>query len=85
MVATAAVLFTAGIGVGYTAKVKPVATMYQGQEKQQAAQALLDVALVQAGKGSWERPVLRSGTRGSLVHHRHRRRLHRRDPAAVIG
>lgn len=56
MVAAAAVLFTAGIGVGYSAKVKPVASMYQGQDSKQAAQALLGVALQQAGKGgSWER------------------------------
>lgn len=55
MVATAAVLFTAGIGVGYTASMEPAPTMYHGKSSQEAAQALLDIAMQQAGDGSWER------------------------------
>lgn len=53
--ALAALVFTAGIGVGYSAKLRPVPSMYQGKDNKEAAKALLEVALVQAGKGSWER------------------------------
>lgn len=55
--AAAAILFVAGIGVGYGAqKLQPTASLYHGKPSPQAAKALLDAALVQAGKdGSWER------------------------------
>lgn len=55
--AVAAVLFVAGIGVGWSAqKLPPMASLYHGKAKQEAARALLDAALAQAGKsGSWER------------------------------
>lgn len=54
--ATAAV-FATGIGVGYAASVKMPSTpaLFQGKSKADAANALLDTALVQAGKGSWEK------------------------------
>ena len=56
IVAAAAVAFVAGIGVGYGAKLRPTPALYQGKDKQAAGKALLEVALVQAGKdGSWER------------------------------
>jgi tetratricopeptide (TPR) repeat protein len=55
--AMAAFVFVAGIGVGYGAKHRPAATqaMYHGKTGQEAAKALLAVALAQAGDGSWER------------------------------
>lgn len=53
--AAAAIVFVAGIGVGYTAKPGPAPAMYHGKTNQEAGRALLDVALLQAGKGSWER------------------------------
>ena len=55
--AVAAFVFVAGVGVGYAASVKAPSTpaLFQGKSKQDAANALLDTALVQAGKGSWER------------------------------
>ena len=53
--AAAAVVFVAGIGVGYGAKLRPAPAMYEGKSDKDAAKALLEVALVQAGKGSWER------------------------------
>lgn len=55
--AAAAVVFVAGIGVGYAASVKAPSSpaLFQGKAKQDAANALLEAALVQAGKGSWER------------------------------
>lgn len=55
--AAAAVLFVAGVGVGVAASVKAPssASLFQGKSGQDAARALLDTALVQAGKGSWER------------------------------
>jgi tetratricopeptide (TPR) repeat protein len=55
--AAAAILFAAGIGVGYGAqKLRPAASMYHDKAPREAARALLDAALVQAGKnGSWER------------------------------
>jgi len=49
-------LFAAGIGVGYAARHTIEPASYQGRAKPDAAKALLDAALVQAGpKGSWER------------------------------
>ena len=52
--ALAASLFVAGVGVGYAAqKVGP--SLFHGKAKEDAARALLDVARVQAGDGSWER------------------------------
>jgi tetratricopeptide (TPR) repeat protein len=50
----AAGLFLAGIGVGYAAQ-KVSATLYHGKSKEDAAKALVTVALEQAGDGSWER------------------------------
>jgi tetratricopeptide (TPR) repeat protein len=56
LAAAAAVLFVAGIGVGYSAqKLPPLTPLYQGKPEKEAARALLEVALKQAGKGSWER------------------------------
>jgi tetratricopeptide (TPR) repeat protein len=50
----AATLFVAGIGIGYAAqKVAP--SLFHGKSKEEAARALLDVARVQAGDGSWDR------------------------------
>ena len=51
----ATIVFAAGIGVGYGAKLQPGPAMYQGKDGKEAAQALLEVARMQAGKGSWER------------------------------
>ena len=52
--ALAASLFVAGIGIGYAAqKVAP--QVFHGKSKEDAARALLDVARMQAGDGSWER------------------------------
>ena len=54
--AVAAILFVAGIGVGYGAKLRPTPVTYQDKAPQDAAKALLEIALVQSGKnGSWER------------------------------
>lgn len=56
--AAMAAVFVMGMGAGYAAKQKvaPSATDYRGQDAQQAARRLLEIALVQAGKnGSWER------------------------------
>jgi tetratricopeptide (TPR) repeat protein len=53
--AAAAVVFMAGIGVGYTAKPGPSPAMYHDKPTRDAGKALLDVALLQAGDGSWER------------------------------
>lgn len=53
--AVAAIVFVAGMGVAHAAKPGATPLMYQGQSQQQAARALLDTALAQAGKGSWER------------------------------
>lgn len=55
--AAAAILFVAGIGVGYGAqKSPPTPATYHDKAPRDAAKALLDHALVQAGKkGSWER------------------------------
>jgi tetratricopeptide (TPR) repeat protein len=51
-----AAVFVAGLGMGYAAGKQPTPDMYHGKGKQDAAQALADVALVQAGAdGSWER------------------------------
>lgn len=53
----AAILLVAGIGPGYGAqKLHPSPATYRDKAPQEAAKALLDAALVQAGKnGSWER------------------------------
>lgn len=52
----AAILFVAGIGVGYGAKLRPTPLTYQDKAPQEAGKALLEIALAQAGKnGSWER------------------------------
>ena len=49
-------VFTLGIGLGaFAAKKGLDASLYAGKSKREAAQALLEVAKKQAGKGSWER------------------------------
>lgn len=53
-VITGALLFTFGIAVGYAAP-RSDPSLYEGKTKEEAARALLDLARVQAGKGSWER------------------------------
>jgi tetratricopeptide (TPR) repeat protein len=55
--AAAAILFVAGIGVGFAAqKLRPTPATYHEKAPRDAGRALLDAALVQAGKnGSWER------------------------------
>ena len=55
-IALAAALSVAGAGIA-TAKEKPraEASMYHGKDAADAGRALLDIALKQAGKGSWER------------------------------
>ncbi len=54
--ATAAILFVAGIGVGYGAKQRPTPETYRDKAPQEAAKALLLLAQAQSGKnGSWER------------------------------
>lgn len=54
--AAAAILFVAGVGVGYGAqKLRPAPATYRDRVPQEAAKALLDIAQAQAGKnGSWE-------------------------------
>jgi len=53
-IAVGASLFVAGIGVGMAAqKLSP--GLFQGKSKVDAANALIDAALVQADDGSWER------------------------------
>lgn len=54
-VAMAAAVFVAGIGVGVAASKKLDPSLYHGKSSAEAAQALIDVARVQAGDGSWER------------------------------
>ena len=51
----AAGMFIAGIGVGVAASKKNNPSLYHGKSNAEAAQALLDAARIQAGKGSWER------------------------------
>jgi tetratricopeptide (TPR) repeat protein len=53
--AAAAILFVGGIGVGYTARPGLAPAMYHDKSNQEAAGSLIDVALVQAEDGSWER------------------------------
>lgn len=55
--AAAAILFAAGMGVGYGAqKLRPEPGVYRDKAPQEAAQALLRIAQAQSGKnGSWER------------------------------
>lgn len=56
--AATAVLFVAGVGTSYgaTKKPQPTAATYRDKAPQEAAKALTEIALVQAGKnGSWER------------------------------
>ncbi len=54
-VAVGAVMFVTGIGIGMAAQKKLDASLFQGKSKAEAAQALIDAALVQADDGSWER------------------------------
>lgn len=52
----AGIVFVAGVGVGYGARLEPGPAMYRDRDRQDAAHALLEVALAQAGRdGSWER------------------------------
>lgn len=53
--AAAAILFVAGIGVGYTARPGLAPALYHGKSHEEAARSLIDVAQVQAEDGSWER------------------------------
>jgi tetratricopeptide (TPR) repeat protein len=54
--AVAAFVFVAGISVGAASgRVLSTPALFQGKSKQDAANALLETALIQAGKGSWER------------------------------
>lgn len=55
--AVAAILFVGGIGLGHGAeKLQSTPASYQGKTPQEAAQALLKIAVSQSGKnGSWER------------------------------
>ncbi|HKR66898.1 MAG TPA: tetratricopeptide repeat protein [Thermoanaerobaculia bacterium] len=53
-ISIALVVFVCGVAVGFAAKKADPAS-YRGKSKQEAAKALLEVAKVQAGKGSWER------------------------------
>jgi len=48
------ILFVSGIAVCYAAQ-KAAPSQYHDKDKQQAAHALLEVAKIQAGNGSWER------------------------------
>ena len=52
--AVAATLFVLGAPAGFAAQ-KVESSQYHDKDRQGAARALLDVAKVQAGKGSWER------------------------------
>ena len=51
----AVLLFVAGVTAGYAKGNKVDSSAFQGKSKQEAAKALLELAKVQAGKGSWER------------------------------
>lgn len=48
-------LFALGVAVGFAAANRATADTFKGKSKQDAATALLEVARVQAGKGTWER------------------------------
>ncbi|HET7434416.1 MAG TPA: tetratricopeptide repeat protein [Thermoanaerobaculia bacterium] len=49
-------VFVIGIAVGAVAARKGIdSSLYHGKSKQEAGKALLEIAKVQAGKGSWER------------------------------
>lgn len=54
-VVTVSLVFLLGVSAGFAAKKGLDASLYSGKSKQEAAKALLEVAKVQAGKGSWER------------------------------
>lgn len=55
-IALAAALFAGGTGIADAAqKPRADASMYHGKDAADAGRALLDIALKQAGKGSWER------------------------------
>lgn len=47
-------LFVAGVGVGLAARKHTDPAAYHGKSPQDAAQALLEIARVQADNGSWE-------------------------------
>ncbi|HWS72129.1 MAG TPA: tetratricopeptide repeat protein [Thermoanaerobaculia bacterium] len=49
------VLFVIGVTAGYAKGNKVDSSTFKGKSKQEAAKALLELAKVQAGKGSWER------------------------------
>lgn len=53
-VAAATALFCAGIGIGWAA-TKNAPSLYHGKSKDEAGLALVEVAKVEAGDGSWER------------------------------
>lgn len=55
-VTTFIAVFLAGAGIGFAAGRKPTQDLYHGKSPKEAAAALADVAIAQAGKnGSWER------------------------------
>jgi tetratricopeptide (TPR) repeat protein len=55
-VVTMVVVFSLGIAIGaFAAKKGLDSSLYRSKSKKEAAQALLEVAKKQAGKGSWER------------------------------
>jgi tetratricopeptide (TPR) repeat protein len=51
----AMLLFVLGVTAGYAKGNKVDSSAFKGKSKQEAAKALLELAKVQAGKGSWER------------------------------
>lgn len=55
-ISVAVLLFVSGTTVAFAAqKAATLPSQYRDKDKQQAARALLEVAKIQAGKGSWER------------------------------
>ena len=53
--ALAALVFAAGMGVGFAGQPKLDVSLFHGKSNQEAARALLGAARAQAGDGSWER------------------------------
>lgn len=54
-IAAGALVFALGVGTGMAAKVRIDINAYKAMPEKDAGKALLEQALVQAGKGSWER------------------------------
>ena len=55
MIAAATLLFVAGVGAGFAASKVSSPAVYRDRAPRESADALLDIARLQAGKGSWER------------------------------